>query len=185
MQNLVARYVPMTIPEEKRAGYISLKEASERFGYSQDYLGQLIRKGKLDGKLVYSHVAWVTTPEAIEEYIETNKDKKRKNKLKEAIEDTDFVTEENFREVRVQESGETIDADPMHSEAAHEADAPPHQLAKWLIVLFRVLLFAVIIFAIFVFYLLTTAFGEEVKVTSRVAHASQTFSLSLHANDHE
>ena len=60
----------MTTPEERKAGYISLKEASERFGYSQDYLGQLIRKGKLEGKLVYSHVAWVTTADAIQKYID-------------------------------------------------------------------------------------------------------------------
>ena len=59
----------MTIHEEKQAGYITLKEASERFGYAPDYIGQLIRKGKLEGKQVYANVAWMTTEEAMEEYV--------------------------------------------------------------------------------------------------------------------
>lgn len=61
----------MTIHEEKRAGYITLKEASERFGYAPDYIGQLIRKGKIEGKQVYANVAWMTTEEAMLEYVAT------------------------------------------------------------------------------------------------------------------
>lgn len=61
----------MTIHEEKRAGYITLKEASERFGYAPDYIGQLIRKGKIEGKQVYANVAWMTTEEAMMEYVAT------------------------------------------------------------------------------------------------------------------
>lgn len=59
----------MTAEEHKNAGFITLKEAGERFGYSADYIGQLIRKGKLEGKQVYANVAWMTTPEAMEEYL--------------------------------------------------------------------------------------------------------------------
>ena len=59
----------MTIQNEKEAGYITLKEASERFGYSPDYIGQLIRKGKIEGKQVYANVAWMTTVGSVEEYI--------------------------------------------------------------------------------------------------------------------
>ena len=59
----------MTIHEQKEAGFITLKEASERFGYAPDYIGQLIRKGKIEGKQVYANLAWMTTAEAIEEYI--------------------------------------------------------------------------------------------------------------------
>ncbi len=59
----------MTIHEQKEEGYITLKEASERFGYTPDYIGQLIRKGKIEGKQVYANVAWMTTAEAIEEYL--------------------------------------------------------------------------------------------------------------------
>lgn len=59
--------------EKKTGKYITLKEASKMTGYSPDYLGQLIRKGKLTGKQVYLNVAWVTTEEAIREYLEKNK----------------------------------------------------------------------------------------------------------------
>ena len=63
----------MTIHEQKEAGFITLKEASERFGYAPDYIGQLIRKGKIEGKQVYANLAWMTTAEAIEEYIAADK----------------------------------------------------------------------------------------------------------------
>jgi hypothetical protein len=63
----------MTIKEQKSVGYITLKEASELFGYSPDYIGQLIRKGKIEGKQVYANVAWVTTKETIEEYLAREK----------------------------------------------------------------------------------------------------------------
>lgn len=58
----------MTIHEKQQEGYITLKEASERFGYAPDYIGQLIRKGKIEGKQVYANVAWMTTEEAMEAY---------------------------------------------------------------------------------------------------------------------
>jgi hypothetical protein len=48
---------------------ITLKEAAELSGYSADYIGQLIRKGKLPGRQVYTNVSWVTTPEAIDAYM--------------------------------------------------------------------------------------------------------------------
>src|SRR3989344_3242721 len=63
----------MTSQEQKKAGFITLKEASERFGYAPDYIGQLIRKGKLEGRQVYANMAWMTTPEALEEYIAKEK----------------------------------------------------------------------------------------------------------------
>lgn len=56
----------MTIKGKK---HISLKEAAELSGYSQDYLGQLIRKGKLSGKKVYANVAWMTTEEDLRSYM--------------------------------------------------------------------------------------------------------------------
>ena len=59
----------MTTLEHKPEGYITLKEASELFGYSPDYIGQLIRKGKIEGKLVYANVAWMTTKDALDEYL--------------------------------------------------------------------------------------------------------------------
>ncbi|NTW22403.1 hypothetical protein HGA34_02535 [Candidatus Falkowbacteria bacterium] len=48
--------------------FISLKEASKISGYSPDYIGQLIRSGKISGKQVYTNVSWMTTPEAVLAY---------------------------------------------------------------------------------------------------------------------
>ena len=44
-------------------------------GYTADYIGQLIRSGKLSGKQVFSNVAWVTTREAVLEYTRDKKGK--------------------------------------------------------------------------------------------------------------
>jgi hypothetical protein len=49
--------------------YITLKEAAEISGYAPDYIGQLIRSGKLAGKQIYYNVAWVTTETALHEYL--------------------------------------------------------------------------------------------------------------------
>lgn len=50
--------------------YLSLKEIAEISGYTPDYIGQLIRSGKLPGKQVYSNVSWVTTEEDLRAYLE-------------------------------------------------------------------------------------------------------------------
>lgn len=50
--------------------YITLKEASKISGYSADYIGQLIRKGKIPGRQIYTNIAWVTTEESIRDYLE-------------------------------------------------------------------------------------------------------------------
>lgn len=55
------------IAQEK--GYITLKEAAELSSYSADYVGQLIRSGKIQGEQVYSNVAWVTTEESVLAYM--------------------------------------------------------------------------------------------------------------------
>lgn len=48
--------------------FINLKEASKISGYSPDYIGQLIRSGKISGKQVYTNVSWVTTADAVLAY---------------------------------------------------------------------------------------------------------------------
>jgi hypothetical protein len=53
----------------KTKDYISLKEASELSGYSPDYIGQLIRAGKLSGKQVFQQVVWVTTEKDLQAYM--------------------------------------------------------------------------------------------------------------------
>jgi len=57
----------------KKEEFISLKEAAKMSGYTPDYVGQLIRAGKLPGKQVFSNVAWVTTEEAMLEYVQRSK----------------------------------------------------------------------------------------------------------------
>ena len=58
---------------EKNKEHITLKEAAVLSGYSSDYLGQLIRKGKLAGEQVYSNVAWVTTEKDVMSYLQKTK----------------------------------------------------------------------------------------------------------------
>lgn len=58
---------------ESKEKFITLKEASEISGYAPDYVGQLIRSGKIEGKQVFSNVAWVTTESAIRAYVERTK----------------------------------------------------------------------------------------------------------------
>ncbi len=48
--------------------YITLREAAKISGYAPDYIGQLIRKGKLPGKEVYCNTAWLTTEDAVLAY---------------------------------------------------------------------------------------------------------------------
>lgn len=47
---------------------ISLKDASKVSGYSADYIGQLIRAGKIPGKQVCCNVQWMTTVDAVMAY---------------------------------------------------------------------------------------------------------------------
>ncbi len=54
--------------------HITLKQAAEISGYSSDYIGQLIRQGKIAGKQVYYNTAWVTTEDEVRKYL-TNKAK--------------------------------------------------------------------------------------------------------------
>ena len=64
------------MPEDKNR-LISLREAAELSGYSADYVGQLIRAGKIPGKQVYCNIAWMTTAEAILDYKQSAKAKTR------------------------------------------------------------------------------------------------------------
>ncbi len=59
----------------KKDEYISLREAAAIAGYTPDYMGQLIRSGKLPGKQVFANVAWMTTEEAVRSYVGQKKGK--------------------------------------------------------------------------------------------------------------
>ena len=77
-------------PEEK---YISLKEAAKISGYAPDYIGQLIRKGKLPGKQVYCTVAWMTTEESIKRYMQKSAENRQNLSLADKI-------QEKFRQIK-------------------------------------------------------------------------------------
>jgi len=56
--------------KRQKKKHITLREAGKISGYAPDYIGQLIRNGKLPGKQIYCNTAWLTTEEAIRAYQE-------------------------------------------------------------------------------------------------------------------
>ena len=52
---------------EDKTRLISLTEAAELYGFSQDYLGELARKGRLNAQKVGNF--WITTPQDVEVFI--------------------------------------------------------------------------------------------------------------------
>jgi hypothetical protein len=56
-------------PIEDKTRLISLTEASEMYGFSQKYLSELARKGRLKAQKIGN--SWVTTPANVEEYIQS------------------------------------------------------------------------------------------------------------------
>ena len=65
--------------------FITLKEAAEISGYSADYVGQLIRGGKIDGKQVYTNITWMTTADAVLEYKHKGKNNKKSSNIKDIV----------------------------------------------------------------------------------------------------
>lgn len=63
--------------KNKKEKHITLKEAAKISNYSPDYIGQLIRQGKIPGKQIYTAVSWVTTEDAVMDYVEKAKRAKR------------------------------------------------------------------------------------------------------------
>jgi len=66
----------MNLENQVQKGLITLKEASKISGYSSDYIGQLIREGKISGKQVYSNIQWMTTAKEVLNYKNIKKHKK-------------------------------------------------------------------------------------------------------------
>jgi hypothetical protein len=54
---------------ETENGFLTLKQASEITNYSPDYIGQLIREGKIEGKQVYSSVSWLASADSLDSYM--------------------------------------------------------------------------------------------------------------------
>jgi len=61
--------------------YLSLKEAAQILGYTPDYIGYLIRKGRISGNKVYSGPVWLTTEETLNKYQKQFKIKNGKLKI--------------------------------------------------------------------------------------------------------
>lgn len=59
------------LPEDEQKEYLTLKEAALLSSYTPDYIGQLIRAGKIEGHQVYTNVSWVTTEKALRRYMES------------------------------------------------------------------------------------------------------------------
>jgi len=53
--------------------YISLREAAKLTGYSRDYVGYLIRSGKIQGQKTVGSSAWLVSEETILQYAMENK----------------------------------------------------------------------------------------------------------------
>jgi len=54
---------------------ISLAEASETYGFSQDYLSKLARRGRLKATKIARN--WLTTPADVEDFIRSREQKGR------------------------------------------------------------------------------------------------------------
>jgi len=65
-------------PDQALAGFIALSQAAKHCPYSAEYLSLLARKGKL--KAFKINRDWVTTPEAVLEYVKRQKRKHRPGK---------------------------------------------------------------------------------------------------------
>lgn len=77
----------------KKDGYITLREAAALTNYSSDYIGQLIRRGKIRGEQVYSNVAWVTTEDEVRAYMA---DKTRSVEVPEEVARIEALSERAF-----------------------------------------------------------------------------------------
>jgi hypothetical protein len=71
---------------ERDKNLINLKEASAISGYSADYVGQLIRQGKIPGKQVACNVQWMTTKEAVLGYKQGDGQKGKTSKFSKYLE---------------------------------------------------------------------------------------------------
>ena len=59
----------------KNQNFISLKQAAEILDYSPDYIGWLIREGKISGRKIFSKEAWKVSRRAILNYASKNNKK--------------------------------------------------------------------------------------------------------------
>ncbi len=63
----------MSASQNDKTRLISLSEAAELYGFSVNYLGNLVRKGRLNAQKVGNY--WVTTPTDVEDFIRSRKNR--------------------------------------------------------------------------------------------------------------
>jgi hypothetical protein len=154
--------------------YITLKEAGEISGYSPDYVGQLIRRGKLEGKQVYANVAWVTTKDALRGYL-AEKGKSEK-----------FDDDRPVSVASSEKSVNHIDGGPATNRSATDASESEHSYLlvqeKWER-FFRVVSLCIIVcsvlFLILLFHILSTLLDDrlERRAFERVSTSASTLNL--------
>ncbi|PIV12795.1 MAG: hypothetical protein COS47_00665, partial [Candidatus Nealsonbacteria bacterium CG03_land_8_20_14_0_80_36_12] len=66
----IKKNLDIQTPYFSKKKHISLKKAAKISGYSSDYLGDLIRKEKIEGKKIHSGVSWLISEEAVKKYQE-------------------------------------------------------------------------------------------------------------------
>ncbi len=76
----------------RKEDLISLREAAKLSGYTPDYIGQLIRSGKLPGQQVFSSVAWMTTEEAVMAYMDKKRPESKMAAFKDRYLNLDLLT---------------------------------------------------------------------------------------------
>ncbi len=146
--------------------YITLKEAGEISGYSPDYIGQLIRRGKITGKQVYANVAWVTTRDALREYLsEKGKSKKEVADQDSALEDIAPVASA----LKAVESPQVL----LNEDVRQSMDF--QRLERMYVLASRAIIVIATVFLVFLFHVFSTLLDDrlERRALERVSgHAS-------------
>jgi hypothetical protein len=151
--------------------YITLKEASELSGYSPDYIGQLIRRGKISGKQVYANVAWVTTKDDLLDYLST------KGKTKK--------TEKSIEQVPTQTlHDQHLSAIGVNMEVAAGVEAPDNAILRWEHIIRTIslgLIVCSVLFLLFLFHVLSTLLddSQERRAFERISSSMEESTLRL------
>lgn len=137
--------------------YITLKEAGEISGYSPDYIGQLIRRGKITGKQVYANVAWVTTRDALGEYLS------EKGKSKKEVVDQEPTSEATSPSVEIQN---TIEQGPLSLNEREGREDGSSDIQRWerlFMFASRLTIIIATLFLVFLFHVFSTLLDDRLE----------------------
>lgn len=134
----------------KNKKFITLKEAAEISGYSPDYIGQLIREGKIPGKRVYRNVVWVTTEDAIKDYASSSKQRDKSSR----------TLKERWRELKIK---------------AESAFSPVFIMKS----AFYLSLAVAVLFSLFLFFILSVSIDKQIEQNILESTTSEQSSLQI------